>query len=78
MATLHDRMSLLLEKTAWPAWLGEDAGKAVELIQSAPANTLRMWPSSRRVNSIRNYGIDLIKLILDGASAAPVGGVHSA
>ena len=73
MADLHERMPLVLEESAWSTWLGEDAGKAAALMKSAASNTLRMWPVSRRVNSVRNYGADLIEPILGGAGTVPAG-----
>ena len=79
MAGLHDRMPLVLEEGAWMAWMGEDAGEAVTLLQPAPAGTLRLWPVSRSVNSVRNNRSELIAPIPDGTGAAPAaGGPNSA
>ena len=79
MRGLHDRMPLVLDEGTWTAWMGEDTGEAVTLLQPAPAGTLRMWPVARGVNSVRNNGPELIAPIPDGAGAAPAaGGPNSA
>ena len=78
MAGLHDRMPLVLEEGDWEAWLGDDAGRATLLMLPAPADTLRRWPVSRAVNSVRNDGAELIEPIRDGADVAPAGGPNSA
>ena len=69
MAGLHDRMPLVLEESAWAAWLGEDAASAAALMVPAPADTLRMWPVSRAVNSVRNNGAELIAPMPEGSGA---------
>ena len=56
MAGLHDRMPVILDPDAWPAWLGEEAGNHAELLRPAPAGTVRLWPVSRAVNSVQNNG----------------------
>jgi putative SOS response-associated peptidase YedK len=60
MATLHDRMPVILEPPDWPAWLGEGEGDLATLMHPAPDGTLRMWPVSRAVNVARNNSADLL------------------
>jgi putative SOS response-associated peptidase YedK len=71
MATLHERMPLVLEPDQWPAWLGEVERDPVEMLRPAPSGTLRMWPVSRAVNSVRNSGRDLIDRIDDPQAPPP-------
>ena len=63
MAAVHDRMPLVLDREQWPVWLGEEAGDPNTLLRPAPAGTLRMWPVSRAVNSVRNNGPELVEPI---------------
>ena len=51
IASLHERMPLILEPGDWPLWLGEEDRDAGTLLRPAPAGTLRSWPVSLRVNS---------------------------
>ena len=55
MSKLHDRMPLVLVlvETDWRLWLGEETGDAAELLRPAPDGTLRAWPVSPRVNSLK-------------------------
>ena len=61
-------MPLVLERDAWPAWLGEDEADPTELLRPAPDGTLRMWAVSRAVNSVRNNGPALVDRIDDPAA----------
>ncbi len=78
MAALHDRMPLILEQPAWSDWLGDETARALSLVRPAPAGTLRAWPVSRAVNSVRNDGPELIRPVPDGAGSSPAGGPNSA
>ncbi len=60
MSALHERMPVVLERDAWAPWLEADAGTAAVLMRPAPDGTLRAWTVSRRVNSVRNDGPDLL------------------
>lgn len=53
IATLHNRLPVVLEPEDWPVWLGEEAGDAVTLMRPAPADALRVWPVSRAVNNLQ-------------------------
>ena len=71
MAALHDRMPVILDPDDWPVWLGEEAGEPAELLRPAPPGTVRLWPVSRAVNSVRNNGPELLDRIDDPHSPPP-------
>ena len=60
MATIHNRLPVVLEPEDWPVWLGEEPGDAVTLMRPARADALRAWPVSRAVNSFKNNEPDLL------------------
>ena len=47
VASLHDRMPVILEPEDWPLWLGEEAGDYAEVLRPVTPGTLRLWPVSR-------------------------------
>lgn len=63
LARIHNvrqRMPAILGRAAQADWLGEDPAAAARALQPYPAERLRAWPVSRRVNSPRNDGAELI------------------
>jgi putative SOS response-associated peptidase YedK len=65
LATVHDRMPVVLEKEQWPVWLGEngpsDESDLQELLGSDPDSIdLSFVDVSTLVNSVRNNGPELI------------------
>ena len=56
VASLHDRMPVILEPESFASWLDADAGAdaLVDLLDPAADGVLEMYPVSRRVNSVRN------------------------
>jgi putative SOS response-associated peptidase YedK len=63
LAPIHDRMPVILPPTDWGAWLDPSiAGGAplLSLLRPAPPDLLVRYPVSRRVNSARNEGPDLV------------------
>lgn len=57
VATVHDRMPVILEPASWPLWLGETAADnetLAALLAPCPAEILQMWPVDRRVGNTRN------------------------
>jgi putative SOS response-associated peptidase YedK len=54
VATVHDRMPLLVPPDRIDDWLTEEAPRVVDLIASAPEDALIATPVSTRVNSVRN------------------------
>ena len=65
MAGLHARMPVILEPGNWPVWLGEEVGEPAELLRPATPGTVRLWPVSRAVNSVRNNGPELLAPMAD-------------
>ena len=62
MAPLHDRMPVILDPDDWPVWLGEEAGEPAELLRPASPGTVRLWPVTRAVNSVRNNGPEMLNV----------------
>ena len=71
MAEIHHREPVTLAPQDWALWLGEDGKGAARLMQAAPEGRLVRHRVSRRVNSNRAQGPDLIEPLddpdLDGA-----------
>lgn len=64
MATLHDRMPVVLPPTAWDEWLdpeNTDVEGLARLLVPASEDVLTMHPVSTEVNSVRNQGPQLIE-----------------
>lgn len=59
MATLHDRMPVILEPAAADSWLAGDKEMLEFAAEFCPA--MKAWPVDRRVNSPRNEGAALIE-----------------
>ncbi len=63
LAPIHDRMPVILEPAAWPAWLeveGTPPEALAALLAPAPDDALDAYPVSTRVNSPRNDDADCI------------------
>jgi putative SOS response-associated peptidase YedK len=57
MATLHDRMPVILDQASWSTWLGEMPATPSELtalLRPCRPARLRLEPVSARVNNVRN------------------------
>jgi putative SOS response-associated peptidase YedK len=57
LAPIHNRMPVILPEDAWAQWLGEAPASAAELSQLLkpyPAERMRLYPVSPRVNSVKN------------------------
>ena len=67
MATIHDRMPVLLEPEQWDAWLSPatDPGEIARMLAPAPDGVLQAYPVSSRVNSPRVDDPSLIEPIED-------------
>jgi putative SOS response-associated peptidase YedK len=50
---IHDRMPLILAPEDYERWLSDEPN-ARELMESLPAEVMRMWPVSTRVNKPEN------------------------
>lgn len=68
---LHERMSVILESSAWATWLGEDAAAAHALLRPAGTDVLTFWPVNRAVNSVRNNGPALLEAVADPGAPPP-------
>ena len=66
MATIHDRMPVILPREAMRRWLepGEKPAEELnELLLPYPADKMEAYPISKQVNSPRNDGAELIKRV---------------
>lgn len=77
MATLHDRMPVILGERDWGAWLDSDSGDGAasaagaaepaggveSLLRPYPAELMMAYPVSTKVNSPRNDGPELIQTV---------------
>jgi putative SOS response-associated peptidase YedK len=68
LTQIHDRMPLVLPRTAWDAWLNPDMGggdDAVSALLAPPSEdliaALELRPVSALVNSVRNNGPELLE-----------------
>ncbi|HET6820598.1 MAG TPA: SOS response-associated peptidase [Candidatus Limnocylindria bacterium] len=72
VATVHDRMPIILHPDDWDAWLDEDArpGELRPLLRPFPADGLRMYPVSPAVNNVRSQGAELLLPLTRWSAAA--------
>jgi putative SOS response-associated peptidase YedK len=64
LASVHERMPVVLAPEAMSAWLSpdpRDASELLPLLAPAPAGDWAMHPVSKRVNAVRNDAPDLIE-----------------
>jgi putative SOS response-associated peptidase YedK len=72
VASIHDRMPVLLPREAWARWLDPalpDPAELFGLLQPAPDDVLAMIPVSRAVNHVRHDSAELIVPVIPGADA---------
>jgi putative SOS response-associated peptidase YedK len=60
MAPIHDRMPVIVEKSDWPVWLGEEPGDYAALMRPAADGVLKAWPVSPAVGNPRIDGPELL------------------
>ena len=60
LSLTQERMPVIIERTDWSLWLGEEDGDVATLLRPLPADRLRIWPIERTVNSVRNDGPELL------------------
>ncbi len=63
LAPIHDRMPVILPASAWAEWLDPAPGETAALLGllvPVPDDLLVRYPVSKRVNSVRNEGPDLV------------------
>lgn len=64
MRTLHDRMPVLLPQSDYEAWLdpgNEKTDALMGMLKPYPAEEMRAYPISLRVNNVKNDGPEIIK-----------------
>jgi putative SOS response-associated peptidase YedK len=69
VADIHDRMPVILAPEGYARWLGDELDPR-DLMRPFPAERMRMWPISTRVNKPENDDpsiVDPIKLVTDAA-----------
>lgn len=66
MATVHDRMPVIVPRASWETWLTPAAGEIrsgkerealrpwLDLLGPYPAESMQLWPVSTRVNAVRD------------------------
>ncbi|WP_022663446.1 SOS response-associated peptidase [Paucidesulfovibrio longus] len=71
VAPVHDRMPLILPPEAYDAWLDPFAplDEIAPLLAPFPAEKMRGWPVSRRVNNPSNHGPELMERLADETPA---------
>lgn len=77
LAQVHDRMPLVLPRSAWAAWLDPDASSesVVELlVPPSPelVGSLELRPVSPQVNNVRNNGPELLTPVAEEDVAEPL------
>ena len=63
VATVHDRMPVVLERDDWDTWLAEAAtpDELRPLLRPLPESALTMYPVSPAVNNVRSQGPELLQ-----------------
>jgi putative SOS response-associated peptidase YedK len=64
VATIHDRMPVILPSDCWPAWLGEVRATGDELkamLTPYPSERMMLWPVDKRIGNVRNDSPDLFE-----------------
>jgi putative SOS response-associated peptidase YedK len=69
VADIHDRMPLILAPTDYIRWLGEEPDPR-DLMRPFPAEPMRMWPISTKVNKPENDEPSIVEPIALATSAA--------
>jgi putative SOS response-associated peptidase YedK len=59
---IHERMPVILERAAWPVWLGEEEGDQTAVLRPSSAE-LRVWRIGTAVNSVRNDNAALLEAV---------------
>jgi putative SOS response-associated peptidase YedK len=64
LASVHDRMPVLLAPDRWPTWLGESAATGDQLkamLKPYPSAQMAIWPVGKAVGNVRNDHPDLFE-----------------
>jgi putative SOS response-associated peptidase YedK len=62
VAEIHDRMPLILAPTDYARWLSDEPDPG-DLMRPFPAEPMRMWPISTRVNKLENDDPSIVEPI---------------
>ena len=62
VAEIHDRMPLIIAPTDYERWLGDEPDPH-DLMRPFPAEPMRMWPISTRVNKPENDDSSILEPI---------------
>jgi putative SOS response-associated peptidase YedK len=60
VAEIHDRVPLILAPGGYARWLGDEPDPT-DLMQPFPAELMRMWPVSTRVNKPENDDASIVE-----------------
>lgn len=66
IATLHNRMPVVLDEPDYAKWLGERSVEPDELkalLKPFPADRMQVWPVSKAVGSPKNTGPELVERV---------------
>src|SRR5262247_3376084 len=69
VAEIHDRMPVILAPGDYARWLGEEPDPR-DLMRPFPAELMRMWPISTRVNKPENDNPSIVEPIQVSTDAA--------
>jgi putative SOS response-associated peptidase YedK len=69
VAQIHDRMPVILAPADYGRWLGEEPDPC-DLMRPFPAEPLRMWPISARVNKPENDDPSIVEPVELATDAA--------
>ena len=69
VAAIHDRMPVILPPGGYARWLGEEPDPR-DLMRLFPAEPMRMWPISARVNKPENDEPSIVEPIDAATDAA--------
>jgi putative SOS response-associated peptidase YedK len=69
VATIHDRMPVILAPGDYARWLGEEPDPR-ELMRPYPADLMRMWPIATRVNKPENDDASIVEPVELATDAA--------
>ena len=67
VAQIHDRMPAILKPDGYDRWLGMEPDPC-DLLISFPAEPMRMWPISKRVNTPKNDDPSLLDEVAEEAA----------
>jgi putative SOS response-associated peptidase YedK len=60
VAEIHDRMPLILPATGYVRWLGDESDPR-DSMRPFPAEPMRIWPISTRVNKPENDDASIVE-----------------